>query len=216
MSGSVVAVIGLAGGTSSGKTSFARAIVERIGPERVLLLSQDSYYHDPSTLPPEQRARINYDHPNAYDTDLLLSHLAALRRGERVPRLAYDYVAHARINLDEELEPRSLVLLEGILVLDDARVRALLDIKIYIDADADVRLVRRFRRDILERGRTVESVGRQYLDSVRPMHLAYTEPSRRHADLIVPEGAENRVALDLVVARIEELLSGSDPGESDD
>jgi uridine kinase len=204
----VAAVIGLAGGTSSGKTTFARAIVERVGPERVLLLSQDSYYHDPSRLPLEERARVNYDHPGAYDTDLLLSHLTALRRGQRVPKLAYDYVAHARVTHDDELEPRALVLLEGILVLADPRVRDLLDIKIYIDADADVRVVRRFRRDILERGRSIESVSRQYLDSVRPMHLAYAEPSRRHADVIVPEGAENRVALDLVVARIQELLAG--------
>jgi uridine kinase len=204
-----VKVIGLAGGTSSGKTSFARAIVDRVGLERVLLLSQDSYYHDPSRLPPEERTRINYDHPSAYDTDLLLSHLEVLKRGEGVPKLAYDYVVHARVNLDEEIVPRSLVLLEGILVLEDARVRDLLDIKIYIDADADVRLVRRFRRDIVERGRTVESVSRQYLEFVRPMHLAYVEPSRRHADVIVPEGAENRVALDLVVARIQELLDKS-------
>jgi uridine kinase len=200
-------VIGLAGGTSSGKTSFAAAVAERVGPERVLLLSQDWYYHDPSRLPPEERARVNYDHPDAYDTGLLLAHLDSLHRGEAIPRLGYDYVVHARVEYPERLEPKPIVLLEGILALEDPRVRERLDIKIFIDTDADVRLLRRLRRDVLERGRTLDSVTRQYLESVRPMHLQFTEPSKRHADLIVPEGAENRIALDLVVARIQEILS---------
>jgi uridine kinase len=200
-------VIGLGGGTASGKTCFASAIAERVGAERVLLLSQDSYYHDPSRLPPEERARVNYDHPQAYDTELLLSHLDSLRRGESVPRLGYDYVVHARVQYPETVAPKPVVILEGILALEDARVRERLDIKIFIDTDADVRLLRRLRRDVLERGRTLDSVTRQYLESVRPMHLQFTEPSKRHADLIVPEGVENRIALDLVVARILEILS---------
>ena len=198
--------LGLAGGTASGKTSFARALSERVGPERVVLLSLDSYYHDPSHLPMEERARINYDHPSAYDTDLLVAHLDALKRGEPVPRLAYDYVEHARVSLDGSVEPRPLVLLEGILVLEDRRVRERLDIKIFLDTDADVRLLRRIGRDVTERGRSLESVTRQYLESVRPMHLEFTEPSKRYADVIVPEGAANQVALDLVVARVLELL----------
>jgi uridine kinase len=200
-------VIGVAGGTASGKTSLARAVAARVGTEKVAILSQDAYYHDPSHLPLEERALINYDHPRAYDGELLVSHLDALKRGERVPKLAYDFVAHARVTLDGYVEPRPIVLLEGILILDDERLRDRLDIKIFIDTDADVRVLRRLRRDILERGRTLESVSRQYLDTVRPMHLEFTEPSKRYADLVVPQGAENRVALDLVVARIQELLS---------
>jgi uridine kinase len=204
-----VIAVGVAGGTASGKTSFARAISGRVGEDRVVLLSQDAYYHDPSHLPPEERARINYDHPSAYDTALLLDHLDALKEGRAVPKFAYDYVVHARVNLEERVEPKPLLLLEGILVLEDPRVRDRLDIKIYIDADADVCLLRRLRRDIEERGRTLESVARQYLETVRPMHLEFTEPSKRYADLLVPEGAENRIALDIVVARIQELLAGS-------
>jgi uridine kinase len=200
-------VIGVAGGTGAGKTSFARAVAARVGTEKVALLSQDAYYHDPSHLPFEERALINYDHPRAYDSELLMSHLDALKRGERVTRLAYDFVAHARVVLDGCVEPRPILLLEGILILEDERLRDHLDIKIFIDTDADVRVLRRLGRDILERGRSLESVTRQYLDTVRPMHLEFTEPSKRYADLIVPRGAENQVALDLVVARIHELLS---------
>ena len=200
-------IIGVAGGTASGKTRLARAVAARVGPEKVAILSQDAYYHDPSHLPLPERALINYDHPRAYDGELLVSHLDALKRGERVPKLAYDFVAHARVTLDGYVEPRPIVLLEGILILDDERLRDRLDIKIFIDADPDVRVLRRLRRDILERGRTLESVTRQYLETVRPMHLEFTEPSKRYADLIVPQGAENQVALDLVVARIQELLA---------
>jgi uridine kinase len=200
-------VIGVAGGTGSGKTSFARAVAARVGTEKVALLSQDAYYHDPSHLTLPERALINYDHPRAYDGELLVSHLDALKRGEPVPKLGYEFVSHARLVLDGYLEPRPILLLEGILILEDQRLRDRLDIKIFIDTDADVRLLRRLRRDILDRGRTLESVTRQYLETVRPMHLEFTEPSKRYADLIVPQGAENRVALDLVVARIQELLA---------
>jgi uridine kinase len=198
--------IGVAGGTASGKTTFARAIAARVGTEKVAILSQDAYYHDPSHLPFEERTRINYDHPNAYDTELLTSHLDALKRGEAVARLGYDFVAHARVVLEGQVEPRPIVLLEGILILEDPRLRDRLDIKIFIDTDADVRVLRRLRRDIEERGRTLESVTHQYLETVRPMHLEFTEPSKRYADLIVPQGARNEVALDLVTARVLELL----------
>jgi uridine kinase len=202
-------VIGVAGGTGSGKTSFARAVAARVGAGNVALLSQDAYYHDPSHLPFQERALINYDHPRAYDGELLVSHLDSLKRGERVPRLAYDFVSHARVVLEGFVEPRPILLLEGILILEDPRLRERLEIKIFIDTDADVRVLRRLKRDTLERGRTLESVTRQYLETVRPMHLEFTEPSKRYADLIVPQGAENRVALDLVVARIQELLAGA-------
>jgi uridine kinase len=201
------AVIGIAGGTNSGKTSFAKAVANRVGASSAAILSQDAYYHDPSHLPFEERARINYDHPSAYDSDLLLSHIDALKRGESVPRLAYDFVNHARVLLEGLLDPRPILLLEGILILEDPRLRERMDIKIFIDTDADVRILRRLERDIAERGRTLDSVIRQYLETVRPMHLEFTEPSKRYADLIVPTGAANRVALDLVVARVQEYLA---------
>ena len=200
-------LIGLAGGTGSGKTSFARSIVRRIGADNAILLSQDAYYVDPSNLPFEERTKINYDHPDSYETSLLLEHLDALKAGRAIPRLAYDYVEHARVDTGELIESAPLILLEGIMVLADETLRQRFDMKLFIDTDADVRILRRLARDMSERGRTLESVTRQYLDSVRPMHLQFTEPSKRYADLIVPEGAHNDVALDLVVARIQELLS---------
>lgn len=199
-------LIGVAGGTGSGKTSFANTIAARIGPDRALLLSQDAYYFDPSELDLEQRAKINYDHPSAYDTKLLLEHLDMLKQGLSIPRLSYDYAKFARVTSTERLEAKPLVMLEGILVLEDPQIRDRLDIKIFIDTDADVRILRRLKRDVLERGRTFESVTKQYLESVRPMHLEFIEPSKRYANLIVPEGGENQVALDLVIARIQEFL----------
>lgn len=200
-------LIGLAGGTSSGKTSFARAVVERIGPVNAVLLSQDAYYVDPSHLPFEERGKINYDHPDSYETSLLLEHLDLLKAGKSVPRFVYDYVEHARVDTGERIEPSPVILLEGIMVLAVEALRERFDIKLFIDTDADVRLLRRLSRDIRDRGRTLESVTRQYLASVRPMHLEFTDPSKRYADLIIPEGAHNNVALDLVIARIQELLN---------
>lgn len=200
-------LIGIAGGTGSGKTSFARSIVRRIGEDNAVLLSQDAYYVDPSNLPFEERTKINYDHPDSYETSLLLEHLDALKAGRSIPRLAYDYVEHVRVDTGELIESAPLILLEGIMVLADTTLRERFDMKLFIDTDADVRILRRLARDMRDRGRTLESVTKQYLDSVRPMHLQFTEPSKRYADLIVPEGAHNDVALDLVVARIQELLS---------
>lgn len=199
--------IGIAGGTSSGKTSFAREVAARVGVEKVVILSQDAYYHDPSHLPFEERTRINYDHPQAYDAELLVSHMDSLKRGERVPKLGYDFVRHARVVHEGFVEPTPILLLEGILILEDQRLRDRLDVKIYIDTDADVRILRRLQRDIFERGRTLESITQQYLGTVRPMHLEFTEPSKRFSDIIVPTGASNQVALDLVVARIQAFLA---------
>ncbi len=201
-------VIAIAGGTSSGKTSFAKEIANRMGPDKVVVLSQDAYYVDPSPLPFEERAKINYDHPDAYETELLVEHLDALKAGKAVSRLAYDYVAHARVVTGENVEPRPVVLVEGIMVLVDARLRERFDIKLFIDTDADIRILRRLARDVQNRGRTIESVTKQYLESVRPMHVDFTEPSKRYADLIVPKGARNIVALDFVAARITELIPG--------
>ena len=199
-------LIGIAGGTGSGKTSFARAIVERIGADKAVLLSQDAYYVDPSHLPFEERTKINYDHPDSYETSLLLGHLDALKAGQSVPRLAYDYVEHARVDTGELIEPTSVILLEGIMVLAEEALRERFDIKLFIDTDADVRILRRLARDMRDRGRTLESVTKQYLELVRPMHLEFTEPSKRHADLIIPQGARNEVALELVVSRIQEFV----------
>jgi uridine kinase len=200
-------LIGIAGGTGSGKTSFAVAIMEAVGSSDAVLLSQDAYYYDHRELSLEERSKINYDHPRAFDADLLLQHLGDLKSGRPVPRLTYDYTTHSRKETGGLVEAKRVIIIEGILVLDDERLRRLLDIKLYIDTDADVRVLRRLRRDILERGRDLKMVTKQYLESVRPMHLEFVEPSKRYADLIVPEGAENQVALDVVIARIKGVLA---------
>jgi len=199
-------VVGVAGGTGSGKTSLAQRLLERVGRERCVMLAQDSYYKDGSGLSAEARAAINYDHPDAFDTQLLVDDLQDLKAGRPVPALTYDHASYARQVLPDPISPRPLILLEGILILAEEPLRRLMDIKLYIDTDADVRILRRLRRDLKERGRSFESVEKQYLASVRPMHLEFVEPSKRYADLIIPEGAENQVALEAVVARVQSLL----------
>lgn len=200
-------LVGIAGGTGSGKTSLATKIRERVGEDRCLLVAQDSYYKDGSTLSPAAQAAINYDHPDAFDTPLLVDDLRDLKAGRPVPCLTYDHATYSRRVLSDPLTPKPVVLLEGILILAEEPLRRLMDIKLFIDTDADVRILRRLERDITARGRTFASVTRQYLDSVRPMHLEFVEPSKRYADLIIPEGAENLVALEAVVARIKAILS---------
>ena len=200
-------LVGIAGGTGSGKTSLAVKIVERVGADRCLLIAQDAYYKDGSTLSPAAQAAINYDHPDAFDTSLLVQDLRDLKSGRPVPCLTYDHASYARRVLPDALTPKPVVLLEGILVLAEEPLRRLMDIKLFIDTDSDVRILRRLQRDIRERGRSFDSVQRQYLDSVRPMHLEFVEPSKRYADLIIPEGAENEVALEAVVARIRAILA---------
>jgi uridine kinase len=199
-------VVGVAGGTGSGKTSFAQELLERVGPEHCVTIAQDAYYKDGSTLSPEERAALNYDHPDAFDTSLLIQDLRDLKAGRPVPHLTYDHASYSRQVLPDPLTPKPVILLEGILILAEEPLRRLMDIKLFIDTDADVRILRRLRRDLKERGRVFESVERQYLVSVRPMHLEFVEPSKRYADLIVPEGAENEVALEAVVARIQAML----------
>ena len=199
-------LIGVAGGTGSGKTSFARKLLARLGPERCLLIAQDAYYKDGSNLDPAARAAKNYDHPDAFDTSLLVQDLRDLKAGRPVPHLTYDHGTYARQVLPDPLTPRPVLLLEGILVLAEDTLRRVMDIKLFIDTDADVRILRRLERDIRDRGRTFESVSRQYLESVRPMHLEFVEPSKRYADLIVPEGGENEVALEAVLARANAML----------
>ena len=199
-------LIGVAGGTGSGKTSFARKLRARLGPERCLLIAQDAYYKDGSNLDPAARAALNYDHPDAFDTSLLVQDLRDLKAGRPVPHLAYDHATYARQVHPDPLAPHPVLLLEGILVLAEEALRRVMDIKLFIDTDADVRILRRLERDIRDRGRTFESVSRQYLESVRPMHLEFVEPSKRYADLIVPEGGENEVALEAVLARANAML----------
>ena len=199
-------LVGIAGGTGSGKTSLAVKIRDGVGEDQCLLLAQDAYYKDGSTLSPAARSAINYDHPDAFDTSLLVQDLRDLRAGRPVPHLTYDHASYARRVLPDPLKPKQVVILEGILVLAEEPLRRLMDIKLFIDADADVRVLRRLQRDIQDRGRSFDSVQRQYLESVRPMHLEFVEPSKRYADLIIPEGGENLVAIDAIIARVERLL----------
>ena len=200
-------LVGIAGGTGSGKTSLAAKIVEQVGPERCLLLAQDAYYKDGSALSPAAQAAINYDHPDAFDTSLLVQDIRDLKSGRPVPCLTYDHASYSRRVLPDALTPKPVVILEGILVLAEEPLRRLMDIKLFIDTDSDVRVLRRLQRDLNERARSFEAVERQYLESVRPMHLEFVEPSKRYADLIIPEGAENLVALEAVVARIRAILT---------
>ena len=200
-------LLGVAGGTGSGKTTVARAILGAVGEGRIGLLEQDSYYRDIDWATEDELLRHNFDHPSALDEELLVAHLAELRAGRPVQAPVYDFVRHRRTERTRRVEPLPVVVLEGILILAEPAVRELLDFKIYVDTDADLRLIRRLERDIAERGRALEDVLRQYQHSVRPMHLEFVEPSKRWADVIIPEGGENRVALDMVVARVKELVA---------
>ena len=200
-------VLGVAGGSGSGKTTVARTILETVGRERIAFLEQDSYYRDIEWRSDAQLLRHNFDHPDALDDDLLVAHVAALKEGRAVEVPIYDFVRHRRTARTRRVEPRPVVLLEGILLFVEPELRALLDFKIFVDTDPDLRLIRRLKRDMSERGRAVDDVLRQYAETVRPMHLEFVEPSKRWADIIIPEGGENRVALEMVVARVEQLLA---------
>ncbi|HLE27261.1 MAG TPA: uridine kinase [Anaerolineales bacterium] len=200
-------IIGLAGGTGSGKTTVARVILNRVGAQHIAYVPHDAYYRNFSDLPKAQRDLINWDHPDSLDTDLMIKHVKALKAGQAVDLPVYDFTTHARTDQTVHVEPQPIILVEGILIFADPRLRELFDVKIFVDTDADLRFIRRLQRDIAERGRTAESVVRQYLDTVRPMHLEFVEPSKRYADVIIPEGGLNEVAMDMVVARIAELLS---------
>ncbi len=199
-------LIGIAGGTGSGKTTVANAIVTRVGAERIAILSHDSYYRDFVDLPKDILDRQNFDHPDSLESELLVRHLKALKQGMVVETPIYDFKVHRRAAETRRVEPRKVILVDGILIYAEPELRKLFDVKIYVDTDADIRLIRRLKRDIEERGRSVESVVKQYESTVRPMHLEFVEPSKRYADLIVPEGGENMVALDFLFARLRELL----------
>ena len=201
-----ILVIGVTGGTASGKTTVVEAIFDRVGREGIAHIQHDSYYRDLSHLPLEERRQFNFDHPDALDTPLLIRHLRRLRQGHPVQVPRYDFASYCRLPDTREVCPSAVVIVEGILILAEQALRELIDLKIYVDTDADLRLIRRIERDISERGRTVESVIKQYLATVRPMHLEFVEPSKRYADVIIPLGGQNVAALELVTARILSLL----------
>ena len=199
-------VIGIAGGSGSGKTTVAQEILQRVGRERIAFLQHDSYYKDLTGLPPTQRAEVNFDHPNSLENELLIQHVASLCDGKPVEVPIYDFSTDSRTGQTVTVHPQRVILVEGILIFTEATLREMFDVKIFVDTDADLRLIRRLQRDITERGRTTESVIEQYLSTVRPMHLEFVEPSKRYADVIIPEGGFNTAALDMVVARIDVLL----------
>jgi uridine kinase len=200
-------IIGVAGGTGSGKTTVSRAILERVGTSRIAYIEHDSYYRDLSHLSLAERAQVNFDHPDSLDNTLLIKHLDALCNGQAVEVPIYDFTRHNRKDESHFVQPQPVVLVEGILIFSDKQLRDRMDIKIYVDADADMRFIRRIQRDIRDRGRSVESVIEQYLRTVRPMHLEFVEPSKRYADVIIPRGGLNSIAIDMVVARIEGMLA---------
>ncbi len=204
-------IIGVAGGSGSGKTTVVREIIRGLGRGQVTVIHHDSYYRDTGDLPLEERVRINYDHPDSLETPLLVGHLHRLMRGESVEVPVYDFAQHERRAETERAEPRKVVILDGLLILWDPELRALMDIKIFVDTDADIRFIRRLKRDMAERGRSAESVVDQYLATVRPMHLEFVEPSKRYADLVIPEGGYNRIAVDVVLTKIRSLIAGTSP-----
>jgi uridine kinase len=199
-------VIGLAGGTGSGKTTVANVILDRVGADNIVFLPHDGYYKDLGDLPRAQRTAINFDHPDSLDTALLVQHVQSLIQGQPIDVPIYDFTTHTRTHETRHLVPRDIILVEGILIFAEPQLLELFDVKIFVDTPPDVRFIRRLQRDIIERGRTVESVIHQYQTTVRPMHLEFVEPSKRHADVIIPEGGHNAVAMDMVVARIQSLI----------
>jgi uridine kinase len=203
-------VIGIAGGTGSGKTTVAQQVLKSVGRERIAYIPHDAYYRDHGHLTPELRARVNYDHPDSLETDLLICHIAQLKKWQSIELPVYDFTSHTRTSKTIHIKPKGVILVEGILIFAEPDLRKVFDAKIFVDTDADIRFIRRLQRDITERGRTTQSVIDQYLDTVRPMHLEFVEPSKRYADVIIPEGGLNEVALDLVIARIEKLLQAGE------
>lgn len=200
-------IIGIAGGSASGKTSIAMQLYDYFkGNHKVKIIKQDDYYKDQSHLTFEERVKTNYDHPLAFDTDLLVDHLKKLKNKETIEKLTYDYTLHTRSDITETVEGRDVIILEGIFVLAEEKVRALCDILVYVDTASDIRFIRRLKRDIEERGRSVDSVCNQYLNTVRPMHEQFIEPSKKYAHIIIPEGGSNHVAVDLLITKIKSIV----------
>ncbi len=202
-------VIGVSGGTGSGKSTVAQAIFKSLPDENILILEQDAYYRDQSNLSFEERVKTNYDHPLAFDTDLLIEHIKLLCNHEPIQKPIYNFSKHNRESESILVQPREIIILEGIMILEDERLRDLMDIKIFVDTDADVRIIRRITRDINERGRTLESVIDQYLTTVKPAHEQFIEPMKKYADIIIPEGGYNKVAIDLMTTKVMAIISAS-------
>jgi uridine kinase len=200
-------IIGVAGGSGSGKTSISQQIQEMVGAENIAYLQHISYYRDHSHHPVAERARVNYDHPDSLDTELLLQHLHALCNGQAIDVPKYDFALHTRLAETRLIQPARIVLVEGILILVEKELRDMMDLRIYVDTDADLRFIRRLQRDMSERGRTLDLVVQQYMTTVRPMHQEFVEPSRRYAHVIIPEGGENRVAIKMIVSQVQEVLA---------
>jgi len=199
--------IGVAGGTGSGKTTVANVILERVGKQHIAYLPHDAYYREFIGLPPDQKAAMNFDHPNSLETELMINHIEQLKHGNSIEIPIYDFSTNSRTDRTIKVEPQPVIIVEGILLFVDKKLRDMLDVKIFVDTDPDIRFIRRLQRDINERGRTTESVVHQYLTTVRPMHLEFVEPSKRYANVIIPEGGLNEVAMEMVIARIESLLN---------
>ncbi len=199
-------IIGIAGGSASGKTTVVHEIMRALGDEHVLVIMHDSYYRDRSDIPLDERRRANYDHPDALETSLMVEHVTRLQRWEPVDLPLYDFATYTRQPQTLRVDPRPVIILEGILVLSDERLRAFMDVKVFVETDSDVRFIRRLQRDVTERGRTVDSVIEQYLRTVRPMHLEFVEPSKRYADIIIPVGGYNTVGVDMLISKIQMLL----------
>lgn len=200
-------LIGITGGTGSGKSTVAMEIFSSLPEKNIVIIEQDSYYKDQSHLLFEERIKTNYDHPFAFDNDLLIENLKSLMNGNPIQKPIYNFEEHTRMKESIVVYPKDIIILEGILILDDERIRELLDIKIFVDTDSDVRIIRRITRDIKERGRTLDSVIHQYMTTVRPAHMQFIEPSKRYADIIIPEGGYNKVAIDLMVTKVKSVIS---------
>ncbi len=200
-------VIGIAGASGSGKTTLASSILDAIGRDKIAFLPHDAYYRDQAELSYAERLKINYDHPDSLETDLLIKHIIALKAGKPVKRPVYDYIQHTRSAEVVTIEPCQIIMVEGILIFWEAKLRKIFDMKVFVETDSDICFIRRLTRDIEERGRTVESVVNQYLTTVRPSYIDFVEPSKRFADVIIPEGGKNTVALDMVIARLQGLLN---------
>jgi uridine kinase len=200
-------VIGIAGGTGSGKTTVANVILKRVGNHRIAYLPHDAYYRELKDLPPNQRAAVNFDHPDSLESELMLEDIIRLKQWESVYLPVYDFSTHSRTEKTIQVDPQPVIIVEGILIFAEPKLRDVFDVKLFVDTDSDLRFIRRLQRDIAERGRTMEKVIQQYLTTVRPMHLEFVEPSKRYADVIIPEGGLNEVAMEMVIARIESLLN---------
>jgi len=199
-------VIGIAGGTGSGKTTVANVILNAVGRHRIAYLPHDAYYRDLTDLPPARKAEVNFDHPDSLETELMIEHVKELKAGKAVDIPIYDFSTHSRTDRTIHVESQRVIIVEGILIFAEPELRTLFDMKLFVDTDTDIRFIRRLQRDIAERGRTMDMVIQQYLGTVRPMHMEFVDPSKRYADVIIPEGGLNQVAMDMVIARIESLL----------